>query len=202
MIEVKSVAADREDLWALAQFPPEYVGWAVEVGAYDGVQTSNTLALEQLGWKVLVVEPNPEIEKVLRSRRSTVWMGACSDYSGRGEFHINPSGPAGLSSLRPNLRRPEYPAPKEEYWKTIEVEVATLDDLLGRFEFPILDAVSVDTEGTELDVLRGLDLDRWRPKVLIVESWDAFNPVVPWLADHGYEHVERRNVNDLFTRRK
>ena len=75
-----------------------------------------------------------------------------------------------------------------------------LDDCLTRAGFPELHALSIDTEGTELDVLKGLDLAKWRPKAMVVECWDAVNPIVDYLKAFGYERVQRRVVNDFYLR--
>ena len=46
-----------EDLYIRSLFPEDYIGVCIEVGAYDGVTFSNTLYLEQNGWKCLCIEP-------------------------------------------------------------------------------------------------------------------------------------------------
>jgi hypothetical protein len=65
-----------EEAWIRAQFPPDFQGHAVECGAWDGVDGYHTLSLEQEGWKVLCVEPNPACETSLRLNRQTYKMCA------------------------------------------------------------------------------------------------------------------------------
>jgi FkbM family methyltransferase len=188
-----------EELWLLEQFPEP--GYAVELGAYDGIYGSTTYQLEQVGWKVLCVEPNPRFQVQLLKNRKLVWGGACSDHKGRERFHILDPAPACYSSLRPDKQRATSIGPfNEESWTETEVAVDTLDHLLERYQFPRVDCATIDTEGTELDVLKGFDLDRWQVKALVVESWDAQNEIVPYLAERGFHRVERRLVNDLFIR--
>lgn len=189
-----------EDIWIASQFPRDYIGTILDVGAYDGESGSISLVLEWAGWKAICVEPNPGCEELLK-RRTHYWMGACSDFCGISPFHLNVSCNPTFSSLRPTKDNPHWRPNSNDRWEVIEVEVKTADRVLEDFVVESLDAVSIDTEGTELDVLKGLDLDRWKPKVLVVESWDDGSPVVDYLKAHGYDRVDRRMVNDLFVRR-
>ena len=188
-----------EHHWITSCFPRDFVGYCVEVGAYDGQEGSITLALEHAGWYGLAVEPNPDLEISIKDHRERYWMGACSDFTGEAEFHIYKPTPAGFSSLKPVTTHPTW-HPTENDWEIVTVQVDTLDRLLDRFEFPQIDAVSIDTESTELDVLRGFDLDRWKPKCLVIESWDVDGPVIPYLKERGYKRVDRHIVTDLFLR--
>ena len=193
-------AASNEDGWLIQFFGRDSVGHAVEVGAFDGVTGSNTLALEHSGWKVLCVEPNPAMVAALHEMRDLYWSGACSDFNGTARFHINASQPPCYSSLRPTTDHPQWHPEPDDQWYEREVEVRTLDSLLDEFKFPGLDVLSIDTEGTEMDVLHGIDLVRWKPRVIIVEAWDADNPITPYLEKYGYRRVDRRLVNDIYTR--
>ncbi len=201
-------AAAREDQWLLDQFPRDFMGLAADIGANDGISGSNTMALEHAGWQVLCVEPNPEFERCLRQYRELVVICACGSANQEAAtFHVNLNNMAAYSSLQrhpnPVWSLPSgakvHPAACDQEWMTIEVPVARLDHLLQLAGFERLDALSVDTEGTELDVLMGLDLKRWTPRAIICESWDDASPIViDYLVRHGYRHVERRLVNNLF----
>lgn len=187
-----------EDDWLISQCPE--LGYAAEVGAYDGFTGSCTYRMEKMGWKVLCVEPNPMLESALRGHRALYWMGAASDHSGIEPFHVYEPTPAGFSSLRPNKTHPDWVPDPNGKWSEHPVRVETMDALLEQFQFPRLDCLSIDTEGTEIDVLKGLDLDRWGVRCLTVESWDDPNHVTKYLAARGFTRVERRLVTDLFVR--
>ena len=55
--------------------------------------------------------------------------------------------------------------------KMITVPAATLNSLLEKTSRDV-DFISIDVEGTEMDVLRGLDLRTYRPRALVVEAND------------------------------
>ena len=193
-----SYAAHGEDFWLFTQFMPNHRGTAIDIGAHDGVETSNTFLLEQLGWKVLCVEASPKAEEFLRHNRDLVWMGACVDYDGEGEFFLNEDCPGALSALRPVLDREDWRP--EPHWRFVpnRVRVRKLDSILAEHGFETLDAVSIDVEGGEMDVLRGFDLQRWRPKAAVIEQWDDRGEVYDHMTKHGYIRASRRHVNDLY----
>jgi hypothetical protein len=66
-----------------------------------------------------------------------------------------------------------------------------------------IDFVSVDVEGTELEVLKGLDLSRFRPRVLVVESHseNARIALYDYLVEmNGYIEARDLGLNIFYTR--
>ena len=184
--------------WILDQFAREYLGWAVDVGASDGVSVNTTWALEKHHrWNVLSVEPNPDYIPQLTKERALVEQCACDCESGEATFHVHEQNPEAFSSLRPHVRPDMHPG-GDMRWRKITVKVRTLDQLLEKWQFPRLDALCVDTEGTELDVLKGCDLARWKPKVVVTECWDRVGPIDPYLESFGYQKRARNVHNDIF----
>lgn len=191
-----------EDAWILEQFEPGYIGIAVDVGAYNGLFLSNTLLLEEKGWTVLCVEPQPGVQVELRGIRKLVAECACGSADAEQvPFQVHTNNPASFSSLTPRFGHDFYPIEPFARWETVHVPVRRLSRLLTEHGLQSLDVLCVDTESTELDVLAGLDFDRWKPRVAVIESWDSPNPIMTFMAAHGYVLVERRHPNDLFVRR-
>jgi hypothetical protein len=55
----------------------------------------------------------------------------------------------------------------------------------------------VDVEGNEIDVLKGCDLSRWKPEMIIAESWDK-GSCDEYLKVFGYKRVARNVYNDIY----
>ena len=72
-----SYAESHEDEWILSLFSNGYRGMAVDVGASEGWGHNNTAMLENLGWTVLCIEPNPYMIPNLKDRRENVMVCAC-----------------------------------------------------------------------------------------------------------------------------
>jgi FkbM family methyltransferase len=173
--------------YILKQFPPDYRGFGIDVGASDGVSVNSTLVMERgHRWTILSVEANPDYAPSLRIIRTMVEICACdAEPKESAEFKVYLENPEAFSSLRVSQHPKDKPNPASK-WKTIQVPVRTVDQLLAKWQFPKLDVLCVDTEGTELDVLKGCDLNRWKPKVIAVECWNKDNPVSPYLTELGY----------------
>ena len=180
-------------------FPTHYAGYAADVGASDGITVNSTYGLESVrGWTVLSVEPNPEFHGWLAMHRNLIEHCACSDFTGTATLTINVEGPEAYSTIG---EVPPQGLAMYHDWKKIEVRVETVGDLLSKHHFPQLDVLCVDTEGTELNVLKGVDLKKWRPKVIVTECWELEGPIDDYLADLGYTKISRIQpgpVNDLF----
>lgn len=148
----------------------------VEVGVIDGRRYSNTLAFEERGWRGVCVEAHPDYVELARRNRaaSTVVHAAAGNRSAAAvPFHAEPRG--ALSSLEP--RDPRLMAEKYggffQGFRVVDVPLRTLDAILEEAGAPTgIELVSIDVEGTELAVLEGFDLSRWRPRVVIAEAND------------------------------
>ena len=102
---------------------------------------------------------------------------ACSDYNGKADLYRN--------QTVPHLTQTAiYPDTGFAWEKQGEVEVKTLDQCLIEAGFPKLDAVSIDVDGIELKILVGLNVGKWRPKVIIVEENAAGGPIAELLSDY------------------
>jgi FkbM family methyltransferase len=185
---------EMEDELKEAFFAHSRSGYFVEVGANDPQDLSQTWHLEQRGWTGILVEPQPELAAELRRRRAArVFAVACSSPEHAGTdmvLHL-----AGIhSSLDPALNISTVSA-----HGSIKVPVRALDDILSEAGAPIpLDLLSIDVEGLEIDVLRGLALERWRPRLILVEDLAMNLRLHRYLRRHGYKWVRRTGLNSWY----
>lgn len=191
----------------LDYFPDDYRGWGIDVGASDGISINSTYSLEvHHRWTILSVEANPAFSKMLHKYRAFVEMCACSDKAGEADFNVNETDPEAFSALtvmaspdemEKHQRLNKRPAVS---FKKVKVRVDTVDSLMIKWQFPQLDVLCVDVEGTELDVLKGCDIARWKPKVIVTECWYQISPIDTYLEALGYKKSGRNVQNDIFVR--
>ncbi len=165
-------------------------GTFVDVGANDPVKDSQTWHLEQIGWTGVLIEPLPELAARLRAeRRASVVQAACSapERSGR----TAPLKVAGaFSSLQAELRVVGATAESE-----IEVRLTTLDEVLRARSIESIDLLSLDVEGHEIEALRGLSLERFRPRLILIEDHALGLRQHRALTGRGYRLVRRTGLN-------
>ncbi len=158
-------------------------GYFVEAGANDGFEQSNTYHLERFrGWSGLLVEPIPHLhrEAVLERPGSRVVHAALVAPEQDGEQLTLQYG--GLMSVVSGARGSAaedeaYVAQAFSLGLEAPMQVSapgrTLSGLLDEAGAPEIDLMSLDLEGFEPVALRGLDLERHAPRLLLVEVQDA-----------------------------
>ena len=187
-----------EDIILSGIFGRQKRGCCLEVGALDGILNSITLHFEELGWDCILIEANPELAaKAAILRKARVFPCAAGQASGTIEM-VMARGADYLSTTNPT---PAHLARIKEDGGTIEritVPVMRVDEALQSAGVSRLDFASIDVEGAELDVLRGFDLERWKPKVLVIEDNDP--KVRGYLCAQGYRCFLHEGFNDWYAR--
>lgn len=195
---------NEEDRYIAAAFAGQDAGYFVDVGAFDGVKFSNTLHFEEIGWTGLCIEPHKAtFTKLKRKRKNSVCVqGACvGDATLETAVYRDP-GLVMLGGLAPDEDsvKQNFTAFQDlefKGFKESNVPAFTLNTLLhehlgaGR----TVDFISIDTEGTELDVLAGFDLGLWIPRLVCVEHAHCDAAALDaYMARMGY--VKARMVGD------
>lgn len=157
-------------LWHFFDFRPR--GFFLDIGAHDGVALSNTKSFEDCGWSGICVEPVPRMAAACRQIRKRVVEAACvAGPEKQVTLHVDRSALyAGIASDPASAQRgyTERGLGSPDF-QQIEVPAMRACELLNSAD-PAIDFASVDVEGTEIDVLEGLDLARNQPRVLVVEA--------------------------------
>jgi FkbM family methyltransferase len=188
-------------------------GFFVEAGSNDGFNQSNTYYLENsMGWRGLLIEGIPELSKICRMvrARSLVCNAALvADEKATPEVTMRF---ANLMSLVKGSMANQEIADEhirkgveiQELAETYEVKVRgrTLTSLcVDLIPDQTIDFLSLDVEGYELEVLKGLDLEKVAPKFVLVETY-ALDAVVDLIGSR-YDLVEKLTIHDyLFKLRK
>jgi len=159
-------------------------GFFIELGAYDGLTQSNTAFFElNRGWRGILVEPSiREYRKCVVARpNSHCFHYACVDQSYtentiEGDFNNGP-----MSSLTNRLDQD-----RDLLW---EVPAITLEKILDKVgNIPMIDLLSLDTEGYEKQVLDGLNLTRYRPNYILIELYTSqYDEMITFLEKHEYK---------------
>lgn len=194
-----------EDVFMSGLFPAGYNGTCVEVGAYDGRGGSNTYHFEEKGWMALCIEPNPTQFakcKAIRNLSVNCCVGAePADDVPFQVYNISGDNESAISSLKPDSRLIESHAHMIGSTYTIRVKVRTLTDILDRVNFPkFIDFVSIDTENTELDVLKGIDFSKYTIQYFVIENNYNEPFCEDYLRERGYTKIHRTGVNDIYKR--
>ncbi|MFT7172921.1 MAG: FkbM family methyltransferase, partial [Paracoccaceae bacterium] len=160
--------------------------------------TSQSLHLEdELGWTAVLVEPNPDLAHRAREERpeAKVFELACvsSDTVGEITFYIPISAKGEIhshASIEKNIDDQQYAEHRE-----IRVKSKSLNSILDEAGIDQIDLVSIDVEGAEMEVLAGLDLEKHRPYMILLEDKHVFLNKHRFLKKNGYSLVFRSCQN-------
>jgi len=169
-------------------------GTFVEVGAADGIRLSNTYWLAKArGWKGLLIEPDPRSARYLAANRPESLMEAVAVGQANAEVYFGLMNEPTLSGIR------------RQNCQQAKVPLFTLTRLLEENHIGQVDVLSIDTEGTELEVWDSLDLSRWRPRLVIIEWHTVGLPtdkegIITRMTADGYQLRAELGGNLLFVR--
>jgi FkbM family methyltransferase len=177
------------------------VGRFLDIGANDGAYLSNTLALVERGWGGVLVEPSPWIFSDLLKRHggnpelALVHAAIGLEY-GLTRFWDSTK-QDGLSTTEERQR--EQRAWQAEFGNPFVIPVVPLRALLERFPGPV-DVLSIDTEGTSVDMFLAFPLAEKLPRAVCVEHDGRIGECMDFASSCGYRVATRNAENLVFVR--
>ena len=155
----------------------------LQVGANDGLMDDPIhFLVRKYGWGGVLLEPDPQLFKRLKENYSGVdgpilVNAALSPINGKTTFYRirmdekMPSWCAGLGSFRRDVILSNKTDVPEIESHIIEdrIESISFHSLVARYKPPRIDLIVIDTEGYDLEILRQLDLIRFRPDLIVYE---------------------------------
>jgi FkbM family methyltransferase len=178
-------------------------GFYLDVGANHPSVDSVTRAFYDRGWRGINIEPISEWFELLQKQRpeDLNLQLMASDCAGLKRFYeIDGSGLSTDSRESAERLCAEHQLTMHEH----QVPALTLTQILQEQQVEQLHFLKIDVEGAELAVLRGLDLDAFRPWVVLVEATEPMSQVQcyaewePLLTSKGYQFVYADGLNRYY----
>jgi FkbM family methyltransferase len=180
-----------QDLLALYLFSGES-GFFCEVGGGDGITYSNTKILEDRGWQGVIVEPSKKnILKIRKSRKAKLVTKLAWSKSAEYLTFVETKN-LELSTIDTLVTSDNNAPDRSDVLSIYKVETITLTQIFEEAHAPARpEYLSLDTEGSELEILRGLDFDRFTP--LLISCEHNFTPqrdlILELLTLKGYTRI-------------
>jgi FkbM family methyltransferase len=161
-------------------------GFFIELGATDGISLSNTYFFEkELGWGGICIEPNPKYkDDLIKNRDCHKSFSPVYSVGGKEvEFELINQGE--YSGIKNHLNHvPINNQSSLNIEKTIIMKTETLTAILDKYNAPkYIDYLSLDTEGSELEILKGLDFNKYIIGYISVE--------------HNYGQPNRSHIHEF-----
>ena len=191
-----------QDRWVAETLKYKNNGHFLDFGGFDGLMHSNTFYLERfLNWRGILVEPNPKPYASACAVRSCITINAALWMKSRELLQFTDS--HGLSSIIDFQDNDSNAALRKAISQgIIDVDTINPTELLKRFSAPrLIDYMSLDVEGAELEVLKAVDLDFYKIALMSIEhnhENEKKMRVREYLRRFGYSFIEHRN-DDFFS---
>jgi len=180
----------------------------VEVGACDPFIASNTAYMDlELNWSGICIEPHPvSFQKLKNSIRTCKkYNCAISDYNGHAEFIAGYDYISMISGIKENYSNDHWNRLLRESiehnsdFETLSVECRTLSSILEENNMNDIDYLSIDTEGSEEKILKGIDFKKYNIKIIGIENNDNSN-IRDILLNNGYMYIDKICSDEFYKR--
>jgi FkbM family methyltransferase len=185
----KSKSQFRQDLFVLSQLDFKTNGFFVEFGATNGIDLSNTYLLEsEFGWAGILAEPAKCWHRDLKRNRSAKIETKCVWKDSNSTLTFNEVVAAEFSTIDAYSGAGLHTEARRK-GKRYEVSTISLNDLLSKHNAPKqIDYLSIDTEGSEFEILSNFDFSKHSFRVITCEHnfTSARERIFEVLSRNGY----------------
>lgn len=175
-------------------------GTYVDIGSWDPMNASNTYFFYLRNWKGICIDPNPALKLLYEKYRPTdifinAGIGMSTDPLSYYTFEESSINTFSLDFIKKNNL-------ESKIISTLSIPVLSLKDVLDQHisDNERLDFFDVDVEGFDLEVLQTNDWNKYRPKVIVVESdldlrADIDSEIVQYLSSQDYRIAGKSIIN-------
>lgn len=192
---LNSYSQNKEDIIIDRLLKREKYGFYVDVGAFDPTRFNNTKRFYLKGWHGINIEPDPaRIKKFYEKRPKDINLNiGVAGKNGVLTFHK--FDPPTLSTFSKSVAK-DYQKQGFKLTETMKIQVGKLGDILAKYQkSKEIDFFSIDTEGFDLEVLKGNSWKRFKPKVICIEENGSQEK---YLSRLGYRKVHQTPINSIF----
>jgi FkbM family methyltransferase len=168
----KSKAQLRQDLFILAETKYKREGYFVEFGATNGIDLSNTYLLEtEFSWKGILAEPANAWKLKLHENRPNAFIETlCVWKDSNSLLTFNETDYPELSTIDIFSGNDDWYVNSRQEGKKYKVQTISLNDLLRKYQAPkYIDYLSIDTEGSEYEILKSFNFSEYSIGIITVE---------------------------------
>ena len=182
-----------QDLVALDLLGFKRNGIFIEAGACNGIINSNTYLMEKMyTWDGLLIEPIKDYFDELENNRNVLCMNYAlsSKVSNSEDFLLTDS--KDLSTLK-GYEDNDYHHENRLNFTPTKVKTTTLTNLLEEKSFPNdIDFLSLDTEGSEFEILKTINFSKYKIRIICVEHNFNINreEIFKFLVDKNYKRID------------
>ncbi|MBL8158379.1 FkbM family methyltransferase [bacterium] len=182
----------------------------IDIGTNHPILNNNTYLFYSTGSRGVCVEPDPELFRVIkrtRTRDVCLQAGVGPEESEGADFYAMSSKPLGTFSQKEaekNASTKNYG--DQSIQKVLKLPLYTVDSIVEKYLSGSVDIISVDAEGLDFEILKSINVTKYRPKLICAETLrysdqgtvEKQKEILEYLASVGYMVYADTNVNTVF----
>ncbi|MBS1632173.1 MAG: FkbM family methyltransferase [Bacteroidetes bacterium] len=190
----------------------------LDIGANDPVALNNTYRIYIRGGHGVCVEPNPVLyRKLLKKRKKDICIntGVAFDHQKEAIYYIFPEKYHGLNTFSKadaefwqNIGTSEIGIHKIE--KTLKMPLIGINEIINKYFQSHPNLISIDVEGLDLQILKSLDFENYKPEVFCIETLkhsagkaeSKNHELINFLISKGYFVYADTYINTIFCRKE
>ncbi len=190
-------------------------GIFLEVGAYNGISESISLRFEkELNWSGLLIEPNPLHYKYLkRNRPNNICLNVIclnNEFFNKKLYIKNLNQMSYIVDDKDEFYFTDYPVNKIDNlardsksgnFKSYKCKIESLENIFSRYKIKLLDLAIIDVEGSELELLKGINFDKIQINYLCIESYN-FDKLRKYMISKNYKFITKLHKEDYVFKKK
>jgi FkbM family methyltransferase len=176
----------------------------LDIGAHDPVQLSNTCLFYEMGGHGVCVEPDPDLCAIIAKARSrdvclNVGVGGTKREKAKLYIAVNKLCNTFSQDVALELAQGKI----ESVDKVVEIDIVPINEIMANFFDPWPNLISIDTEGMDLEIIRSIDFDKYRPEVFCIETltstlWDKIPEIESFMKSMQYCVFADTQINTIF----
>ena len=174
----------------LAELNLKRNGFFVEFGACNGIDLSNTYLLEkQFGWTGILAEPAKCWHSALHANRKSVIETKCVWSKSKMTLNFSETDAPEFSTINSYISSDLHEGIRKKC-NTYSVETISLLDMLEKYNAPrVIDYITIDTEGSEYEILEHFDFEKYQFRLITCEHnfTDRRDSMHRLLSSEGYQ---------------
>lgn len=181
----------------------------IDIGANDPKTKNNTYLFYKKGSSGVCIEPNPFIfNKIrqIRPRDICLNVGIGNEAKKEASYFMLTSGALNTFSeedANDHVRSGNYGNQKIE--KILKIPLENINDIISKYLGDQVDILSLDTEGFDLQILKSLNIDKYRPKIICAETSKYVNneiekneDIISYVTSKNYKIFADTFINTIF----
>jgi len=183
----------------------------LDIGANEPVISNNSFLFYDRGSRGVCIEPDPHMYQRIKAKRPkdvVLNVGIGTEEAAAADFYLFPGKLNGWSTFSPEEARIRE-AESGLKPQVISIPLKNINDIMATYFKPWPNFISLDVEGLDLDILRSMDFDRFKPEVICVETIsfsitnteEKLHEISDFMHNKGYFTYADTHVNSIFCRK-